>query len=62
MEITCMMCGKKFLPGNDEHGIPNGVGFVLEDGRLITICSECVMSEKLPSDIDKAGRKKHEES
>ena len=63
MEVTCMVCGKKFLPGNDEHGIPNGVGFMLEDGSVLNMCSECIMSEKLPSDIDKAGRKKkHEES
>ena len=63
MEITCMVCGKTFLPGNDKQGIPNGVGFMLEDGTVLNMCSECIMNKKLPSDIDKTGRKrKHEDS
>ncbi len=59
MELICMVCGKTFLPGNDEHGIPNGIGFMLEDGSLLNMCSECIMSEKLPVIlIRQEGRKK----
>ena len=36
------MCGKEIIPGNDENGLPNGVGFELEDGSLLNVCSDCI--------------------
>ena len=40
--IKCDMCGKEIIPGNDKNGLPNGVGFGLEDGTIINACSECI--------------------
>lgn len=40
--IKCDMCGKLFEAGNRPDGTPNGVGFHLEDGSLLNVCSECV--------------------
>lgn len=40
--IKCEMCGKEIVPGNDENGLPNGVGFELEDGTMLNVCSECI--------------------
>ena len=40
--MKCDICGKEFEAGNRPDGIPNGVGFVLGDGRIITACSDCV--------------------
>lgn len=42
MLIKCDMCGKEIIPGNDENGLPNGVGFELEDGTMLNVCSECI--------------------
>ena len=42
MNIVCSECGKIFHPGNNEQGIPNGVGFVLEKGEIYNVCSECI--------------------
>ena len=42
MTIKCDMCKKIFLPGNRPDGTPTGVSFVLEDGRKITACSDCI--------------------
>lgn len=38
----CTHCGKRYPVGNT-HGIPNMVGFELENGRTINICQECLM-------------------
>lgn len=40
--IKCNMCGKEIIPGNDENGLPNGVGFQLENGKIINACLECI--------------------
>lgn len=41
--IKCNMCGKLFRSGNDpETGLPNGVGFQLEDGSIYNMCCECI--------------------
>lgn len=47
--MKCNECGKEFYPGNRIDGLPNGVGFQLEDGTIYNVCCECVM---------KIGRKK----
>ena len=41
--IKCNKCGKyisQTLVRGD--GLPNGVGFELEDGKAITLCAECI--------------------
>ena len=42
MLIKCDMCGKEFEAGNRADGTPNGVGFTLEDGSKLTVCSDCI--------------------
>lgn len=41
--MICDKCKKFFLPGNRPDGIPNGLGFVLQNGKKITVCADCVM-------------------
>lgn len=41
--ITCDKCSSKFISGNGADGLPNGVGFALQDGRTITLCKVCIM-------------------
>lgn len=43
--ITCDECGKEFKPGNRPDGLPNGVGFQLENGQIINICCDCVIKQ-----------------
>ena len=40
--MKCNKCGREFLFGNRPDGLPNGVGFELDDGRTINICAECL--------------------
>lgn len=48
--IRCCDCGRYFEPGNREDGIPNGIGFVLEDGTVMNVCSDCIL------DVGREGR------
>lgn len=41
--MKCDCCGKTFVSGNRADGIPNGMGFVLQDGRQINVCADCMM-------------------
>lgn len=41
--IKCNKCNSVFISGNNADGLPNGVGFELEDGRLINLCHNCIM-------------------
>ena len=41
--IKCDRCGNTFISGNTSNGLPNGVGFQLQDGRVITLCQRCIM-------------------
>ena len=41
-KIICDECGKEIKPGNT-NGMPNGVGFELEDGKIISICQSCLI-------------------
>ncbi len=43
--IKCNECGKVIIPGNDENGIPHGVGFEMAGGRIINVCSECIIKK-----------------
>jgi len=41
--VKCNECGKRFVAGNRADGIPNGVGFVLDDGTVVNVCSDCLI-------------------
>lgn len=43
--IKCDCCGNKFIAGNDSRGLPNGVGFELDDGTLVNVCRLCLMNK-----------------
>lgn len=43
VRLMCSSCGKKFVPGHKGNGIPNGVGFVLNNGNVINMCADCLM-------------------
>lgn len=50
----CRHCGKHFLYGNRPDGLPNGLGFVLKDGRTLNMCAECIMwAGDHPEELDK---------
>ena len=53
--MKCDNCKKEFVAGNRADGIPNGVGFQMQDGTIITICAECLMEL---GKLDEKGRKK----
>lgn len=42
--IKCSECGRVFDAGNDDNGLPNGIGFVLEDNSVVNICTKCIMN------------------
>ena len=51
-KIKCDRCGKIFKPGYRD-GVPNGLGFVLDGGKIINFCRECI--EELGS-LDEEGK------
>lgn len=45
---------KKFVVGNRPDGTPNGLGLVMQNGKRVNVCAECI--EKCATDksvIDK---------
>jgi len=43
MKIKCDICGKTFRPGNNAlDGMPNGVALVLQSGKKVTYCHDCI--------------------
>lgn len=48
VKIKCDYCGSDIKPGNRPSGEPNGVGFELGDGSIITMCYHCICC--LPTD------------
>lgn len=50
--MKCNKCGKHFEEGNT-NGLPNGVAFVLDHGKTITLCQECVIELGKMNDADK---------
>ena len=54
IRIVCVMCKKAFIPGKDKNGLPNGVGFVMADGRIVNVCGACIM--KLGEEGGKNGK------
>lgn len=56
--IKCDKCGNTFISGNTSNGLPNGLGFQMQDGRVITLCQGCIMEiGKLKEAGDEAGLK-----
>ena len=43
--MKCDVCGKEFESGNRPDGIPNGMAFILEGGKSITMCAECIIEK-----------------
>lgn len=41
--MKCVECGKEFEPGNRPDGLPNGIGFELEDGTILNYCADCLI-------------------
>ncbi len=41
--MKCDNCKKTFEAGNRPDGLPNGVGMVLENGKQITLCADCII-------------------
>lgn len=39
----CDLCGKNFVLGNDEDGIPDGIQFNFSNGTTFTFCIHCVV-------------------
>lgn len=45
-KMKCDICGKKIdMREKRIDGLPAGVGFELEDGRIINVCTDCVLAE-----------------
>ena len=44
-KIYCIECGREITLGTRPDGLPNGVGFELEDGTIIPVCSDCILKE-----------------
>lgn len=45
MGIRCNECGRLFSSGHNSNGLPNGVGFELEDGNIYNICIDCIIKK-----------------
>lgn len=43
--IECNVCKRKFSPGNRPDGLPNGLGFQLEDGSVFNMCADCLIGK-----------------
>ena len=41
--MNCNRCKKDFERGNRPDGLPNGVGYELEDGTFIHMCTDCII-------------------
>ena len=42
--MKCDKCGKTFEEGNYPDGTPNGMGFVMQNGNVLTLCHDCIAS------------------
>lgn len=60
--MKCNICGKEFKAGNKPNGLPNGLGYVLQDGRTVNICYECYMKAGLNKDFAEQAIRKLKES
>lgn len=52
--MKCDICGKRIYTSERRlDGLPVAVGFELEDGRIINVCTECVMEGKYEQGVRK---------
>lgn len=42
MGVKCNECGKYFIAGSRPDGMPNGIGFMMEDGSVHNVCADCL--------------------
>ena len=43
MGIKCDECGKYFIAGNREDGMPNGIGVMTKKGGVHNVCIDCLL-------------------
>lgn len=43
--MKCDVCGKEFGYGNREDGLPNGMTFILQKGKKLTMCADCIIAK-----------------
>lgn len=56
--LKCDKCERVFISGNGSDGLPNGVGFEMQDGTVKTLCKACIMElGRLKDAGDEAGAK-----
>ena len=41
--MKCDKCGKVFVVCNHQNGLPNGVGYEMEDESIYNVCADCLM-------------------
>ena len=51
--MKCLSCGKTFKKANWIDGMPNGMTFVLQSGKQITVCRGCIIKIGMMNDTDK---------
>lgn len=49
--MVCDKCGKLFHEGNYPDGTPNGFKAIIEDGRVLTVCHDCIESFATPEGL-----------
>lgn len=54
-KIICDECGKEIIPGMT-NGMPNGAGFVLENGKVIYACQDCIIKASEGEDFKFKGK------
>lgn len=50
--MKCSQCGKTYQYGFRPDCLPAGVGFVLEDGTRVDVCTDCIMRIGAKDDYD----------
>ena len=69
--MRCDNCKKVFVAGNRADGLPNGIGYEMIDGTLITLCADCIMelgklgdkgTDKFIKKVYKKAREKNHEA
>lgn len=53
LTLTCNICGHDFRPYRSRpDGLPAGTRFECEDGFIVNICTDCIMSDHYQEVID----------
>lgn len=43
--VKCNECGMLIIPGSRPDGLPNGVGFQMQDGSIYNLCCNCIIKK-----------------